>query len=628
MVLDPGNLKGGVPIYFPNGPLRGTFIEAPQPPILQCFDPLKIGFLVIEETGKVITKWGLASSLDIFEPGHASVNSTIKSLVRSTGRNQLASSLIDEYRFFATPLPGTTPLAFNILVVEAKEEAEIRRRAAQSERKADALKKIGKALTMHQTLQPMTVAATHAISAATDVAAVLLWVLGQESGSLELVASVGANRSGTTSMAKIEHTGKVQFAAELAAQRQKPVIVPDVHQNPLTSEIEGRFCYLNPGGMMVWPLMIGNRLVGLLEVVSREDDSAFLENQDLFATIAEHMSLALNSTLMFENAEKLATYDPLTGIANHRTMQEFLAKRILESERSNSLIGVIMLDVDHFRKFNEEEGHDAGDRVLKLVANVIKNSVRPYDLGARYGGEEFTVVMPGVNAQEALVVAERIRKRISEIEYFSANGTKCQITASLGVSLYPHHGQESASLLKTADLALYEAKRLSRNRVVLYQGSEIAEDSKHSAEQMRIARTIVPSDLLDQCEKYLKRLVNRIGFAASELNLSTNQFEVLRAAAYLFPLWQRFHATGDREGIEKLKAHHQIKPVISILIDSEEMFNGNGPKKLSGSQIPLLARVLVVLQAHAQGWVDPLDKVPGKYDPNIVELVYGSGIAA
>ena len=112
---------------------------------------------------------------------------------------------------------------------------------------------------------------------------------------------------------------------------------------------------------------------------------------------------------MFESVEKLAAFDPLTGIGNHRTLQEFLHRRILEAERSEGTIGAIMLDVDHFRRFNEEEGHDAGDSVLKMVADVLRACVRPYDLAARYGGEEFTVIMPGVDKETTESVAERIR---------------------------------------------------------------------------------------------------------------------------------------------------------------------------------------------------------------------------
>ena len=98
--------------------------------------------------------------------------------------------------------------------------------------------------------------------------------------------------------------------------------------------------------------------------------------------------------------------------------------------------------VDHFRIFNEEEGHDAGDKVLKMVTEVLKSCVRPYDLAARYGGEEFTIVMPGVSKEVTIAVAERIRAGIADLEFVSTSGIRRTITASLGCALYPQNASD------------------------------------------------------------------------------------------------------------------------------------------------------------------------------------------
>jgi diguanylate cyclase (GGDEF)-like protein len=118
-----------------------------------------------------------------------------------------------------------------------------------------------------------------------------------------------------------------------------------------------------------------------------------------------------------------------------------------------------MVDVDHFRRFNEEAGHDAGDRVLKQVAKALATCVREYDLAARYGGEEFTLILGGVTADQAFAIAERARMAVEDLG---------GVTASFGCAVFPDVAFDAAGLLKAADQALYEAKRLGRNRTVVY----------------------------------------------------------------------------------------------------------------------------------------------------------------
>jgi diguanylate cyclase (GGDEF)-like protein len=119
-----------------------------------------------------------------------------------------------------------------------------------------------------------------------------------------------------------------------------------------------------------------------------------------------------------------------------------------------------MVDVDHFRRFNEESGHDAGDRVLRQVARALSTCVRDYDLAARYGGEEFTLVLGGVSADQAYAIAERARLAVESLD--------CSVTASFGCAVFPDVAFEAGALLKAADQALYEAKRLGRNRTVVF----------------------------------------------------------------------------------------------------------------------------------------------------------------
>ena len=167
-----------------------------------------------------------------------------------------------------------------------------------------------------------------------------------------------------------------------------------------------------------------------------------------------------------------ATHDPLTGIFNHGVVIETMQREAARQRREGGTFGVILMDLDHFKRINDTYGHVAGDAVLKEVARRATHCVRPYDTVGRYGGEEFLVVAPSSNANGVLGLAERIREAIDAVP-FNANGRSIHVTASCGVSV---GGKEttldSEMLLQTIDAALYRAKRNGRNRSELANSPE------------------------------------------------------------------------------------------------------------------------------------------------------------
>jgi len=163
--------------------------------------------------------------------------------------------------------------------------------------------------------------------------------------------------------------------------------------------------------------------------------------------------------------QRQGVVDELTGLHNRRWLQDMMRRQMDRAEIDKQPLSLIMLDIDHFKKFNDEFGHLAGDRVLQVVAKTIMNNVRPTDLLARYGGEEFIVVLPDTAIIGARLVAERVRQAVSEeIVLTSDNNALPPATISLGVSqMQP--GQSIESLIADADAALYRAKAQGRNRV-------------------------------------------------------------------------------------------------------------------------------------------------------------------
>lgn len=175
----------------------------------------------------------------------------------------------------------------------------------------------------------------------------------------------------------------------------------------------------------------------------------------------------VNTTLRKRNKKlrELSVTDSLTGLHNHKHLIERLASEVTRAERYEHPFTVLMIDIDNFKNYNDTYGHQAGDDVLRKIAFIFKDSVRASDYVARYGGEEFMILFPETRIDEALIGAERIRKRL-EKELFGNGKTRASITISVGIASYPEHGGDHETLVRNADTALYQAKKAGRNRVV------------------------------------------------------------------------------------------------------------------------------------------------------------------
>jgi diguanylate cyclase (GGDEF)-like protein len=163
-----------------------------------------------------------------------------------------------------------------------------------------------------------------------------------------------------------------------------------------------------------------------------------------------------------------ANFDGLTGLHNHRYFQEALAKEIARAQRLGYPVSLVLIDIDHFKTYNDSYGHPHGDLALKEIANVLKRSIRSYDLAARYGGEELVLVLPQVSPHRALPLAERIRAAVAALPFRAASESESvQLTISAGIAGLPANAKSKSELVKRADQALYLAKEEGRNRVAV-----------------------------------------------------------------------------------------------------------------------------------------------------------------
>jgi len=180
------------------------------------------------------------------------------------------------------------------------------------------------------------------------------------------------------------------------------------------------------------------------------------------------------AALLREKLHEQAMHDKLTGLYNRHYVEEWFGLELRRAQRHGRPIAAIMLDVDHFKRFNDSFGHEAGDLVLRELAGALKRSTRGSDVASRYGGEEFLVLLPECPLDAALRKAEQLREEVAKLELRYDSRPLGPVSVSLGVASFPDHAKESAELLRRADEALYLAKQAGRNRVVAYAMAERA----------------------------------------------------------------------------------------------------------------------------------------------------------
>lgn len=185
----------------------------------------------------------------------------------------------------------------------------------------------------------------------------------------------------------------------------------------------------------------------------------------MLRALVDHIALAFNNLMLREQLREQSLTDPLTGLFNRRYMFQQMAHFMALWERGGQAFAVIVIDVDHFKSFNDRFGHDVGDEVLAAISQVLQSEVRKSDVACRMGGEEFVIIMAGAGIELAKDRAERLRATVKMLKITGAPDET--VTISAGVALYPDHGDDAFALLRAADKALYESKRAGRDRISL-----------------------------------------------------------------------------------------------------------------------------------------------------------------
>ncbi len=217
--------------------------------------------------------------------------------------------------------------------------------------------------------------------------------------------------------------------------------------------------------LLALPLVAKGEGVGVITLSNKVSRQPFIRrDEELLSTLASHAAIAIQNAMLYEQA----IHDGLTGLYAHTFFQNYLEQEMGKAKRYETPLSLLMLDIDHFKRFNDTYGHPAGDTVLVNIARLLKQAIRGADIAARYGGEEFALILPETDAKGACLLAERLRKKVQGFDFLKGKKKRVKITMSIGVAGYKK-GMRKEVLIGQADQSLYRAKREGRNKVCLFK---------------------------------------------------------------------------------------------------------------------------------------------------------------
>lgn len=349
-------------------------------------------------------------------------------------------------------------IIFGILAIGLIKKAVNNERALQESRIIARTREI----TLIQTMTTMLNAANTLDDAAIVLLNIMPKLLPSLSGAIFLLDENG-------SLNEVSHWGE-DWHHDIATMTKNRWLLQDQNSNEGHSR-----CHSSNYNFSV-DLIHDGEFIGILQLVSEERiiDEQY---QSLTKNLVPQLSSALTNIQLKDTLRNQAIRDPLTGLYNRRFMLEAFEQALNRAERHKSCLAVLMIDLDHFKNFNDTYGHEAGDKVLEMVAEQFKSNLRLEDIACRYGGEEFCIICPDTGVREAHVLAEKLRHCIAGQQVIYQSQALDRVTLSVGISIYPNHGHSSNELLQQADKALYNAKEQGRNctvvtriKVPYYQG--------------------------------------------------------------------------------------------------------------------------------------------------------------
>jgi diguanylate cyclase (GGDEF)-like protein/PAS domain S-box-containing protein len=244
-------------------------------------------------------------------------------------------------------------------------------------------------------------------------------------------------------------------------RRGRAHVVDDINIGPVCPHLHNT----QPAPYVCLPLMAKGDILGLLHL-KNSGSAEIADLRQMALTLSEYLSLSIANVKLSESLSRQSIQDPQTGLYNRHFMEESLQREISRAARKQTSIGIIMGDLDHFKKFNDVYGHAAGDKIIVQIAKLFKDKFRGSDIACRYGGEELIVILPESTKADTIKRANSIREEIKKMEIVFQGQILGSITMSMGIAAYPDNGLRMDELLRVADTALYRAKQEGRDKVI------------------------------------------------------------------------------------------------------------------------------------------------------------------
>lgn len=401
---------------------------------------------------------------------------------------------------------------------------------------------------------------------------------------------------------------------------------------------------------LIVPIKFREQITGLVILSEKRNGEVYSQSEiELLYTLLNNASVVIENARMYELAKHEAITDGLTKLYNHRYFHETLAEWLNESEYD--VFSIVMIDVDHFKFFNDLHGHSVGDQALVKIANILNESRYENDIVARYGGEEFAILMPNVEGEDSLKIVERIRRKVEND--FSSESSNYFVTVSAGVASYPKHGDTGLKVLDCADDAMYAAKNTGRNKVILYVDKDednlldVSDDVKSMQDTIKsayLSSIYALAATIDAKDKYTyghSENVSRFAVElAKELGFDDKRIEIIKNAGLLHDigkigipeniLSKTERLTNDEYEIMKkhvdiaidiIKHVPNLLEVIPAIMSHHERYDGFGyPRGIKGENIPIEGRILSVVDAFDAMISDRPYREPFSIDYALKEL--------
>jgi diguanylate cyclase (GGDEF)-like protein len=308
-------------------------------------------------------------------------------------------------------------------------------------------------------IAPLLMKVTERLFAPTQM---LLFLLDDRINTLFMVQQKGLADDVKTGFEVKIGEGRIGWVAQHKVAMDVNDFIREMRQSGVSLDVPAHFRFRTE---LCAPMVHEGRALGVISVggITRH----YKYEKTMLSMIGDLGSIALYNNFLFSRVQEAANQDGLTGLYNKRFFLERLSVEILKAEQGHYPVSLFIFDLDHFKHYNDTQGHQGGDEVLKTTGQILRDSVRPDDTAARYGGEEFIVILPQSPKDGAMVAAERIREKVASHPFPKAESQPLKkVSLSGGVATFPDDGRTGSDLIAAADAALYRAKQAGRNRVL------------------------------------------------------------------------------------------------------------------------------------------------------------------